>query len=71
MNELALPNFHDSSKQIVLHFLHNLDEYYRIRNVPEPETIGDKIVKAYARRRKKAKDQTEWRKTETRYGELR
>ena len=71
MNELALPNFRDISKQIVLHFLLNLDEYYRIRNVPEPETISDKVVKAYASRRKKAKDQREWRKTEIRYGELR
>jgi len=63
MNELALPNFHDSSKQIVLHFLHELDEYYKIKNVPEPETIGDKVTKAYARTRKKAKDRREWRKT--------
>ena len=35
MNELTLPNFYDSSNQIVLHFLRDLDEYYRIKNVPE------------------------------------
>jgi len=34
-HELNLPNFHDSSKQIVLHFLRDLDEYYRIKNAPE------------------------------------
>jgi len=36
MNELTLPTFHDSSNQIALHFLRDLDEYYRIINVPEP-----------------------------------
>jgi len=35
MNELTLPKFYDSSNQIVLHFLRDLDEYYRIKNVPE------------------------------------
>ena len=35
INELTLPRFHDSSKQILLHFLRDLDEYYRIKNVPE------------------------------------
>ena len=25
-------------------------------NLPEPETIGDKVLKAYARMRKKARD---------------
>jgi len=30
---------------------------------PEPETIGDKVMKAYARMRKKAKDRREWRRT--------
>ena len=35
MNELTLPTFHDSSYQIALHFLRDLDEYYRIKNVPE------------------------------------
>ena len=34
INELTLPNFYDSSNQI-LHFLRDLDEYYRIKNVPE------------------------------------
>jgi len=63
INELTLPNFYDSSKQIVLHFLHDLDEYYRIKNVPEPETIFDKVMKAYARMTNKAKDQREQRKT--------
>ena len=35
INELTLPNIYDSSKQILLHFLRDLDEYYRIKNVPE------------------------------------
>jgi hypothetical protein len=35
LNELTLPQFHDSSRQIVLHFLRDLDEYYRIKNIPE------------------------------------
>jgi hypothetical protein len=35
VHELTLPNFNDSSKQIVLHFLCDRDEYYRIQNVPE------------------------------------
>ena len=39
----TLPNFYDNSKQIVVHFLRDLDEYYRINNVPEPETIRDKL----------------------------
>jgi len=36
IHELTLPNFHDSSKQIVLHFLCNLDEYYRIKKSLNP-----------------------------------
>jgi len=63
MNELALPDFHDSSKQIVIHFLRDFDEYYRIKNDPEPETIGDKVMKAYAKMRKKGKYRRERRKT--------
>jgi len=35
MNEVTPPKFYDSSNQIVLHFLRDLDEYYRIKNVPE------------------------------------
>jgi len=35
VNELTLPNFYDSSNQIVLHFLRDLDEYYKIKKVPE------------------------------------
>jgi len=35
MNELTLPTFHGRSYQIALHFLRDLDEYYRIKNVPE------------------------------------
>ena len=35
VNELTLPNFCDSSNQIVLHFLRDLDEYYKIKNIPE------------------------------------
>jgi hypothetical protein len=31
-------------------------------NLPEPETIGDKVMKAYARMRKKARDREERRK---------
>jgi hypothetical protein len=59
MNELTLPNFYDSSKKILLDFLRDLDEYYRIKNVPGPETVGDKVMNAYARLRKKAKDRGE------------
>jgi hypothetical protein len=36
INELTLPNFHDSSKQILWHFLRDLDEYYRIKNCLSP-----------------------------------
>jgi len=54
MNELTMPNFHDSSNQIVFHFLRDLHEYCRIKNVHEPETIGDKITEVCARMRKKA-----------------
>jgi gas vesicle protein len=36
MNELTLPTFHDSLNQMAIHFLRDLDEYYRIKNVPEP-----------------------------------
>jgi len=32
-------------------------------NLPEPETVGDKDMKAYARKRKKARDRRERRKT--------
>jgi hypothetical protein len=32
-------------------------------NLPAPETIGDKVMKTYARMRKKAKDRRERRKT--------
>jgi len=35
INELTRPNFHDSSKQILLHFLRDIDKYYRIKNVLE------------------------------------
>ena len=63
MNELTLTKFCDSSNQIVLHFLRDLDEYFRIKNVPEPETIGDKVMKAHAKMRKKGKDRRERRKT--------
>jgi hypothetical protein len=32
IHEFNLPNFHDSSKKIVLHFLRDLDECCRIKN---------------------------------------
>jgi hypothetical protein len=32
-------------------------------NLPEPETTGDKVMKSYARMRKKAKDRRERRNT--------
>jgi hypothetical protein len=35
VHELTVPNFYDSSKQIVFYFLCNLDGYYRIKNVLE------------------------------------
>jgi hypothetical protein len=54
INELTLPNFYDSSNQIVLHFLCDLDEYYKIKNVPEPlklplamRAVTDPIAKGW------------------------
>jgi len=54
MNELILPKFYDSSNQIVLHFLRDLDEYYRIKNVPESlklplamRAVTDPIAKSW------------------------
>ena len=70
-NELTVPKFYDSSNQIVLHFVRDLDEYYKIKNVPERETLGDKVTKAYARMRKKAKTEGNGERRETRHGELR
>jgi len=63
ISELTLPTLYDSSKQIVLHFLRDVDEYYRIRNVPEPETADDKVTQSYAMMRKNAKDRRERIKT--------
>ena len=52
--ELNLLNFHDNSKQIVLHFLRYLGEYYRIKNVPESlklplamRAVTDPIAKSW------------------------
>jgi len=56
INELTLPNFNDSSNQIVLNILRDLDEYYRINYFPEPENVNIFITKAYARMRKKKKE---------------
>jgi hypothetical protein len=54
INELTLPNFHDSSKQIILHFQRDLDEYYGIKNVPESlklplamQAVTDPIAKGW------------------------
>jgi len=54
INELTLPNLHDSSNQIVLHFLRDLDEYYKIKNIPEAlrlplamRAITDPIAKSW------------------------
>jgi len=55
MNELTLPNFIESSNQIVLNILRDHDEYYRINNFPEQEIVDGYITKAYARIRKKTK----------------
>jgi len=33
------------------------------QNIPKPETIGDKVMKGYAKTRKKAKNRSERRKT--------
>jgi hypothetical protein len=62
-NELNLPNFNDRSNEILLHFLRDLDEYYRINKLPEPETVGGKVTKAYAMMRKKTKDRRKRVKT--------
>jgi len=52
--EINLLNFHDNSKQIVLHFLRYLGEYYRIKNVPESlklplamRAVTDPIAKSW------------------------
>jgi hypothetical protein len=54
LNELTLPQFHDSSTQIVLHFLRDLDEYYQIKNIPESlklplamRAVSDPIAKSW------------------------
>jgi hypothetical protein len=54
LNELTLPQFHDSSRQIVLHFLCDLDEYYQIKNIPESlklplamRAVSDPIAKSW------------------------
>jgi hypothetical protein len=46
------PTFYDSSKQILLHFLRDLQEHYKIKNVAEPlklplamRAVTDPIVK--------------------------
>ena len=53
IHECTLPNFHDSSKLIVLH-LRDLDEYYRIKIVPESlkmplamRAVTDPIAKSW------------------------
>ena len=46
MNELTLPNFNDSSNQIVLNILRDLDKYYSFINFPEPVNVGGKFTKA-------------------------
>jgi hypothetical protein len=54
INERTLTNFYDSSKQILLHFLRDLDEYYRIKNIPESlklplalRAVTDPIAKSW------------------------
>jgi hypothetical protein len=54
IHEFNLPNFHDNSKKIVLHFLRDLDEYCRIKNVPESiklplamRAVTDPIAKSW------------------------
>jgi hypothetical protein len=37
-NELSLPKFSDSSKQVVFHFIRELDEYFTLKKTPE-ETV--------------------------------
>jgi hypothetical protein len=51
LNELTLPQFHNSSRQMVLHFVRDLDEYYRIKNFskslklpPAMRTVSDPIA---------------------------
>jgi hypothetical protein len=36
LNELTLPTFSDSSKQVPLHFIRDLDLYFKLRQTPEP-----------------------------------
>ena len=56
LNELTLPKFNDSSNQIVLNILRDLDKYYGIINFPEQINVGGKYTKAQTRMRKKTKD---------------
>jgi hypothetical protein len=34
-NELSLPRFTDSSQQVAVHFVRELDEYFSLRKTPE------------------------------------
>ena len=34
-NELSLPKFSDSSKQVAVHFIKELDEHFTLRKTPE------------------------------------
>ena len=36
LNELTLPTFCDSSEQVPLHFIRDLDLYFKLRQTPEP-----------------------------------
>ena len=45
-NELTLPNYKDSSNQIVLNILRDLDKYYSFINFPETVNVGGKFTKA-------------------------
>jgi len=36
LNELTLPTFNDSSKQVPLHFIRDLELYFKLRQTPEP-----------------------------------
>ena len=34
LNELSLPKFNNSAKQVVAHFLREIDEYFAIKKTP-------------------------------------
>jgi hypothetical protein len=54
LNELSLPKVNNSTKQVVAHFLRELDEYFAIKKTPNElilpvcfRAIGDRFAKQW------------------------